>query len=271
MIGQFAPPGVWVCADLSGAGMGSAEQRELSEGENRDVSARVREQLARRRISRQRLADEAKISISTLEKALNGSRPFTLATLVRLEAALGIALRPAGTDANAGGALPSASNELGGYSRAAVRWLEGDYLTLRPSFEVDGVLYAYRTEIFWESTHLAFREAERLDAPYSQKGVVSVPNKSGHIYLHTNEHGQMRLAILGRPLVTGEMYGLLTTLLAGPGSQLLPVSVPLALIPRTSAPDASFGRISEADANFKSYRDHLDRVLARGFARLIAQ
>jgi len=248
--------------------MGSAEQRELSERENRDVSARVREQLARRRISRQRLADEAKISISTLEKALNGSRPFTLATLVRLEAALGIALRTAGSDENAGGA---AAGELGGYSRAAVRWLEGDYLTLRPSFEVDGILYAYRTEIFWESTHLAFREAERLDAPYSQKGVVSVPNKSGHIYLYTNEHGQMRLAILGRPLVTGEMYGLLTTLLAGPGSQLLPVSVPLALIPRTSAPDASFGRISESDANFKSHQDHLNRVLARGFARLIAQ
>lgn len=247
--------------------MGSAEQRELSERENRDVSARVREQLARKRMSRQRLADEAKISISTLEKALSGSRSFTLATLVRLEAALGIALRPAGSDENGG----AAAGELGGYSRAAVRWLEGDYLTLRPSFEVNGILYAYRTEILWEDTHLAFREAERLDASYSQKGVVSVPNKSGHIYLHTNEHGQMRLAILGRPSVTGEMYGLLTTLLAGPGSQLLPVSVPLALIPRTSAPDASFGRISESDTNFKTYRDHLDRVLARGFARLIAQ
>src|SRR6185437_8682295 len=99
--------------------MGSAEQRELSERENRDVSARVREQLARKRMSRQHLADEAKISISTLEKPLNGSRPFTLATLVRLEAALGIALRPAGKGTNADGASPSAPNELGGYSRAA--------------------------------------------------------------------------------------------------------------------------------------------------------
>ncbi len=250
--------------------MGSAEQRELSESQNRIVSAQVREQLARKRMSRQRLADEAKISISTLEKALNGSRPFTLATLVRLEAALGIALRPADTAENAGSASPSAPSELGGYSRAAVRWLEGDYLTLRPSFEVAGSLYAYRTEILWDNTHLAFREAERLDAPYSQKGVVSVPNKSGHIYLHTNEHGQMRLAILGRPSVTGEMHGLLTTLLAGPGSQLLPVSVPIALIPRTSAPDASFGRISKSDANFKTYQEHLNTVLARGFARMIA-
>src|SRR6185437_6657091 len=124
--------------------MRSAEQRELSERENRDVSARVREQLARKRMSRQRLADEAKISISTLEKALNGSRPFTLATLVRLEAALGVALRPADSTANTEGVSPSAPDELGGYSRAAVRWLEGDYLTIRPSFEVAGSLYAYR-------------------------------------------------------------------------------------------------------------------------------
>lgn len=249
--------------------MTPAQSRELSESENRVVAERIREQLARKRISRQRLADDAKISVSTLEKALNGSRPFTLASLVRLEAALGIALRSADTAAESKGTSPSAPDELGGYSRAAVRWLEGDYLTLRPSFEMAGILYAYRTEIFWDGTHLAFREAERLDAPFSQKGVVSVTNKSGHIYLHTNEQGQMRLAILGRPAIKGEMYGLLTTLLAGPGSQLLPVAVPLALIPRASVPDAPFGRISGSDADFQIYHSYLDGVLARGFARMI--
>jgi transcriptional regulator with XRE-family HTH domain len=249
--------------------MESAESNELSESQNRIVAAKIREQLARKRMSRQRLADEARISVSTLEKALNGSRPFPLASHVRLEAALGIALRPADAAKNAGATSPSAPDELGGYSRAAVRWLEGDYLTLRPSFEVPGIIYAYRTEIFWDNAHLAFREAERLDAPFSQKGVVSVPNKSGHIYLHTNEQGQMRLAILGRPLITGEMYGLLTTLLAGSGSQLLPVSVPLALIPRASAPDAPFGRISKSDADFQAYHGYLSGVLTRGFARMI--
>jgi transcriptional regulator with XRE-family HTH domain len=53
----------------------------------------VREELARRRLSRQALADLAKISISTLEKALAGRRPFTLATTIRLEEALGASLR----------------------------------------------------------------------------------------------------------------------------------------------------------------------------------
>jgi hypothetical protein len=184
--------------------------------------------------------------------------------------ALGVALRPAEGPAGAEPASPSAPDELGGYSRAAVQWLEGDYLTLRPSFELAGTIYAYRTEIFWDGTHLGFREAERRDAPFSQKGVVSVPNKSGHIYLHTNEQGQMRLAILGRPAITGQMSGLLTTLLAGSGTQLVPVAVPLALIPRASVPDAVFGRISESDAAFAAYRGYLGSVLARDFARVIS-
>jgi transcriptional regulator with XRE-family HTH domain len=249
--------------------MEPAETHALSESQNGVVAAKIREQLARKRMSRQRLADEARISISTLEKALNGSRPFTLASIVRLETALGIALRPVDAAAQAEGASLSAPDELGGYSRAAIHWLEGDYLTLRPSFEVPGIIYAYRTEIFWDSTHLSFREAERLDAPFSQKGVVSVPSKSGHIYLHTNEQGQMRMAILGRPAITGEMYGLLTTLLAGSGSQLLPVAVPLALIPRAAMPRGAFGRISDADADFQIYRGYLNSVLARDFARMI--
>ena len=251
--------------------METAESRELSESQSRAVAAKIREQLARKRMSRQRLADDARISISTLEKALNGSRPFTLATIVRLEMALGIALRPAepASSTETEPALAFAPAELGAYSRTAVQWIEGDYLTLRPSFEVPDTIFAYRTEIFWEDEHLAFREAERLDAPFSQKGVVSIPNKSGHIYLHTNEQGQMRLAILGRPLITGQMYGLQTTLLSGSGTQLLPVAVPLALIPRTSIPEAVFGRMSQGQAQFPIYRDHLNNVLAQDFARMI--
>ena len=87
--------------------------------------------MARRRVSRQYVADLARISLSTLEKALAGRRPFTLATLVRLEDALGLKLR------RSDGAAPPppppqghAPDELGSYSRAAVAWIEGSYLTL---------------------------------------------------------------------------------------------------------------------------------------------
>ena len=72
--------------------MPANSEKQLSDEQSRSVAALVREALARRRISRQQLADQAKISISTLEKALAGRRPFTLATTIRLEEALGLPL-----------------------------------------------------------------------------------------------------------------------------------------------------------------------------------
>jgi transcriptional regulator with XRE-family HTH domain len=247
--------------------MKSPEQQEFSEAQSEAIALLVRERLAHLRMSRQRLADEARISISTLEKALNGSRNFTLATLVRLEEVLGVKLRPAGRTVEKDILAPA---ELGAYSRAAVRVLEGRYLTLRPSFEVKDAIYSYCTEISWdaEGVRLVFAESERLDAANAQNGVVSVPIPSGHIYLHTNAQGQMRLAILGRQLRTGEMYGLLTTLLSGSGPHLQPVAAPLVLIPLPA--DAAFGRITAQHPQYAAYAQHLKRVLDNGFARFTA-
>ena len=248
-----------------------SDASELSESESRAIATVIREHLARRRISRQRLADDAKISISTLEKALGGSRPFTLATIVRLEAALGLSLRPKPADTQEQPEGRSAPAALGAYSHAAVKWLEGNYLTLRPSFEIKGVIYAYRIEIVWDAAEacLVFRESERLDAPFAQRGVVSVPNKSGHIYLHTNEDGQIRLAVLGRPLISGEMYGVLTTLVAPSGTQLVPAAAPLALVPLDSSTPPEFGRIPPGNACYERYRQHLLKATAPEFVRIV--
>src|SRR5882724_6839046 len=150
--------------------------KQFSEGQSRQIAAVIREELARRRISRQQLADQAKLSISTLEKALGGRRPFTLATTVRLEEALGLSLRK-GTDKGAdkgADAIAAANGEvapdsLGAYSRRAVSWIEGAYLTVRPSFSEKDSIYAYRTEIAWDAAAscLMFHEAERLDATFT--------------------------------------------------------------------------------------------------------
>src|SRR3954471_1370479 len=101
----------------------SMEDKELKDAESREFGRRVREELARRRVSRQALADMARISLSTLEKALAGTRPFTLASKLRIEEALGEPFRPAPPAAHS---VPAAAPErLGAYVRAAVRWLEG--------------------------------------------------------------------------------------------------------------------------------------------------
>ncbi|MFY9292356.1 MAG: helix-turn-helix transcriptional regulator [Methylorubrum rhodinum] len=246
-------------------------ETELPDAQSRVIADAVREALARRRMSRQALADAARISISTLEKALSGRRPFTLATTIRLEEALGLPLRvPAALPVAKPAATRHAPEEFGSYTREAVAFLEGRYLTLRTSFGQAGALFAYRTEIAWdaESARLIFREAERLDAPFAQSGTVSVPNQSGQIYLVTNFQGQYRLAMLGRPTIQGELFGILTTLFSGRGAHLTPAATPIALVPERGAlaDGAQYGRIEPGMACEPGYRRLLDRVRADGFA-----
>jgi transcriptional regulator with XRE-family HTH domain len=241
--------------------------QNLSDQQSRLIASQIREELARRRISRRGLADLAKISISTLEKALSGRRPFTLATTIRLEEALGIGLRAKRPDA-----APSPSGlapgELGYYSHPSVAWLEGIYVTLRPSFSDPTAIFAYRTEILWDeaNSRLMFRESERIDAAFAQAGAVSVPNQSGHIYFVTNRNGQYRLVIVSRPTISGEMYGIITTLQSGRGSQLVPVAAPIVLVPARAFKEVQFGRISAGDACHAPYRRYLKRTVEEPFA-----
>ncbi len=243
---------------------------QLSDDQSRAVAALIREELARRRISRQRLADQAKISISTLEKALAGRRPFTLTTTIRLEEALGVSLRAQRHDTPT---PPSHNNgvargDLGSYARASVSWIEGRYLTVRPSFGDKDAIYAYQTEIAWDEqrSSLIFRESQRLDAEFTHHGDVSVPNQSGHIYLVTNSNGQYRLIILTRPTRSGQMHGILTTLQAGRGAQLTPVAAPIALIPANAMKPMEFGRIAAGHACYDAYRKVLRRTIEEPFA-----
>jgi len=243
-----------------------ADQTELRATESEAIAVRLREELARRRISRQALADMARISLSTLEKALSGSRPFTLATVVRIEDVLGSPLR---TKAPAPADAMLAPQDMGSYSRQAVRWIEGSYLTLRPAFSQPDAIYAYRTEIYWDeaTNHLRFAESERADSAFTQAGFVSMPNLSGHTYLVTSEEGQYRLIMLGRGTRERRMFGLLSTLQVGSGSQLVPVACPIALVPLEQVPELQFGLLPPAVGPHVSYREILDRAVTSDFCR----
>jgi transcriptional regulator with XRE-family HTH domain len=252
----------------------SAPDKQLSAEQSQQIADTIREEIARRRISRQSLAELAKLSLSTLEKVLGGRRPFTLATTVRLEQALGVSLRktmdappPAAVNGN-GDVAPDG---LGAYSRRAVSWIEGTYVTVRPSFGDKDAIFAYRTVISWDSaaSSLAFHESERQDAAYTQYGEVAVPNQSGHIYLVTNRHGQYRLITLARPAISGEMYGIITTLLAGRGALLTPIAAPIAYLPIKMVANPSFGRIPADDVNFAQYRQHLRKTTEEPFAMFL--
>lgn len=257
--------------------MMTAPDHQFSAEQSQKIAETIREEIARRRMSRQALAEQAKLSLSTLEKVLGGRRPFTLATTVRLEQALGVSLRKAGDKGGdqsdsapvkpaAGGDV--APDSLGAYSRRAASRLEGVYLTLRPSFGDKEAVYAYRTEIGWDAaaSSLVFREGERQDSAYTQWGEVALPNESGFIYLVTNRNGQHRLITVSRPTITGEMYGIITTLLAGRGSTLTPIAAAIAFLPINSVASPTMGRISPNDPNYALYRSHLRRTTEEPFA-----
>lgn len=243
---------------------------DLSESESKAIGHLVREELARKRLTRQHLADLAKISLSTLEKALSGQRPFTLASVVRIEEALHLSLRKARA-----GDAPShttAPPEMGSYSHAAVSWLEGDYLTLRPSFSTPDAIYAYSTQIKWDSalSHLCFHETERQDPQYKQDGFVSVPHQSGYVYLVTNKLGQYRMVMLTRPIISGEMYGLLCTLQSGRASHLTPVATPVVLAPvKAFGADIEYGLIEPGFKSYDRYRKLLKRAVDEPFVALL--
>jgi transcriptional regulator with XRE-family HTH domain len=254
-------------------------ERKLSEEACRDAAVLIVEEIARRHISRRHLADLARISLSTLEKALSGRRPLTISTLVRLEEALGIPLRAANgagvtVAALMGGAIAPglAPDDLGSYARPAVQWIEGAYLTIRPSFGNPAAVYAYCTEIRWDEAQsiLTFRERERTDEAFTQFGQVAVPNQSGHVYLVTNRHGQHRLITVSRPTIAGDMHGILATLKVGRGSQLTPVAAPIVFVPiRTGGVAPVFGQIAPGHTAFSGYKALLARTTAEDFAVLM--
>jgi transcriptional regulator with XRE-family HTH domain len=253
---------------LEGIAVSSPSERCLPADESDLAAAQIREELARRRMTRQHLAAVAKISLSTLEKALSGRRPFTLATLVRLEEALGQSLRQREAAPVNNVPVGLAPDGLGSYARPAVGWMEGDYVTLRPSFSEPESIYAYLTQIRWDqvASNLVFTESERIDAEYTQGGVVSAPHQSGHIYLVTNKHGQYRLIIVSRPTIRGEMHGILTTLQVGRGAQLTPVATPLVLAPMKTVEAPEFGRIKAGHMCYAAYRGLLKRTVDEPFA-----
>ncbi|MEM1050954.1 MAG: helix-turn-helix transcriptional regulator [Pseudomonadota bacterium] len=244
----------------------------IGEFDDAVVAVRLREEIARQRISRAGLAQSARLSVSTLEKALSGRRRFTLATIVRLEEALGASLRGnAVAEPEVTATNPMlAPAEMGSYARPAVRWIEGEYLTLRASFGREGAVYAYRTDIRWDDAkgHLVFAESDRIDTTFEQAGFVSMPHLSGHTYLMTSEAGQYRMIMLGRATREQRMFGLLSTLQVGQGSQLVPVSCPVALVPLRQIEEPVFGLVHEGDTRLHEYRSILNTAMGDDFCRL---
>jgi transcriptional regulator with XRE-family HTH domain len=233
---------------------------------------RIREELAHRRMSRPSLADAAGISISTLEKTMSRHRPVTLATLVKLEDALGITLLQREQAKQEPSELAQvAPTSMGSYSRTSVKWIEGQYLTLRPSITDAGSIFAYATKIYWDDTlgHLVFFESERTDSWFEQTGHVTISNVSGHVYLVTNSEGQYRTLTLGRAPKYKALMGILSTLAIVQGSHGMPMACPIVLTQMDDNENPGLGKFEPGDDDYAKHREMLDYAVAAEFVHFL--
>ncbi len=161
---------------------------------------------------------------------------------------------------------------MGGYTRRAVDHFIGSYLTLRPAFTKDGVLFAYRTDITWDESwpSLLFQECNRPDAPYSHTGRVHVPPSSQFIHLVSLTKGAMRMILLSQPDQMQQMRGIITTL-SRRGPTIAPVSAPIVYRRIDAASAGDFGEITAGHALYANYKAALEECVDEGHATLISR
>ncbi len=159
-------------------------------------------------------------------------------------------------------------SHLGSYTRAAETWLEGSYLTLRPSFKDDAqsLPIAQDTSGVRMGSICNSARRKRLDHDYTQFDLVSVPHQSGHIYLVTNRMDRCVVVVAGRPTIRGEMHGLLTTLRSDRGAHLSPVFAADRVSEDQGRWAPPSGVITEDHAEYARYRALIRSTLDDGFA-----
>jgi hypothetical protein len=154
-----------------------------------------------------------------------------------------------------------APQNLGGYTHANVRELEGKYLCLRPAFSLTGVISAYLVTIRWEDAEscLIFEEQGRADATYTQRGRIYVPDGKPYMSLVTIERGAVRVIMVSRPIGPTSARGLIFTLSNPGGMQFTPVSAPIVLKPIADT-TPKLGFIRADSSNYASYLQELKAV-----------
>ena len=242
--------------------------------------ARIKTAMIEKKLTQAELADASDCHEKTIQNLLHG-RPVRDQTLFDVCMVLGLDFEE--VKANWSGQTagrdepgrPSVAKDIapvymGAYSRAAVDHYIGSYLTLRPSFSVEGTIVAYRTEITWDGDwpSLLFEEGDRPDATYAHRGRLYIPPSSMFIHLVSLTKGAMRMVVVSQLDREGRMRGLVTTL-NKQKAVLVPVSAPIVYTRHESFQANAFGEITPGHPCFAAYGELLLETTAQGYARLI--
>lgn len=242
--------------------------------------ARIKTAMIEKKMTQAELADAADCHEKTIQNLLHG-RPVRDQTLFDVCMVLGLdfdeikVVWSGQAAARDEPGKPSASKDIapiymGAYSRAAVDHYIGSYLTLRPSFTIEGQLVAYRTNISWDGDwpSLLFEEGERPDATYAHRGRLYIPASSMFIHLVSLTKGAMRMVIVSQIDRDGMMRGLVTTL-NKQKAVLVPVSAPIVYLRKDSFDASAFGDIAPGHEHYDKYAALIEETTGQGYARLV--
>jgi hypothetical protein len=129
---------------------------------------------------------------------------------------------------------------------------------------VRNVIAACVVTLHWEASEscLIFEEQGRVDARYTQRGRVYIPDGKPYMSLLTVEGGAIRLIMISRPDGGGSARGLITTLSNPGGVQFTPVSAPLVMKRLASETDTpQLGFIKSETEDYASYSRELEAVM----------
>ena len=198
----------------------------MSAPEEDPVVARIREELARRPMSREQLAHRASVSKSTVDKLMTGA--YSPKTVAKIEEALGVPLQRLQVVSDV------APDWLGGYARSDVEIYLGDYELIRPDTTMPGRrINIYAMAMDWDEggsrLRMIHHGIER--SRYRQFGVISVPEGQPYIFVVSSDGGWHQSCILERISFTRDMSGLMFGLnMVSRANLYRPVVVPMALV-----------------------------------------
>jgi len=239
----------------------------------------IKTAMIEKKMTQAELADAADCHEKTVQNLLSG-RSVRDQTLFDVCMVLGLDFeRVKGAWVREGRDAPEPSNAtegraapvyMGAYTRAGVDHYIGSYLTVRPSFSVEGGVMAYRTDITWDEEwpSLLFQERDRPDKPFLHRGRVYIPTSSMYIHLVSLTKGAMRMVMVSQLGPASQMHGLITTL-HKQRAAFVPVAAPIVYVKRDDFAGVVLGEIGSAQAASAGYRQLLDDTTEQGYARLI--
>jgi transcriptional regulator with XRE-family HTH domain len=224
---------------------------------NEKIADSIERYLVENRLSRGQFAAKIGISESLLNKVISGQRIASPRTLLKISAKTGMQL---------GTIERKFQFDLNDYQQNDVKYLEGSFQTIRPSFNMHGHIHCFETLVQWDAAAncLIFCEIGNKQSPQNM-GYVSVSGSQKIIYFICVQKGNFRVAALSDAYEPGLFYGGLLTVASKTMASKIPAASLFVIRKVTSSDDIVRDTISQNHERFSEFDTLLRFTQSEGF------